>query len=152
MIAPFEIPWDADVVADLLRRLKDTRWNDAVTSDWSYGTERGFLQQLTQFWANDYDWTNRRSVLNDLPHFRAEIDGYGVHFLHFRGRGGRPIPLLLMNGWPSSFVEYQRLAPALAQGEPSFDVVAPALPGFGFSDRPSRPRTGRARRRRPRMR
>jgi pimeloyl-ACP methyl ester carboxylesterase len=139
MITPFEIPWDPDVVADLLRRLRDTRWNDAVTSDWSYGTDRGFLQQLTRFWAHDYDWANRRSVLNDLPHFRAEIDGYGVHFLHFRGRGRRPIPLLLMNGWPSSFVEYQRLAPLLAEGEPSFDVVAPALPGFGFSDRPTRP-------------
>jgi pimeloyl-ACP methyl ester carboxylesterase len=139
MIAPFEIPLDADMVADLLRRLRDTRWNDAVTSDWSYGTERGFLQQLTQFWAHDYNWANRRSVLNELPHFRAEIDGYGVHFLHFRGSGRRPIPLLLMNGWPSSFVEYRRLAPALAEGEPSFDVVAPALPGFGFSDRPSRP-------------
>ncbi|MDB5482360.1 MAG: epoxide hydrolase [Caulobacteraceae bacterium] len=139
MIVPFEIPWDAEVVADLRRRLHATRWNDAVTADWSQGMERGFLQQLTRYWAQDYDWSERRAVLNRLPHFRAEIDGYGVHFLHFKGEGPAPIPLLLMNGWPSSFVEYQRLAPLLAQGQPSFEVVVPALPGFGFSDRPTSP-------------
>ncbi len=139
MITPFEIPWNADAIADLKRRLNATRWTDAVTSDWSYGMERGFLKQLTTYWAQSYDWAERRSALNRLPHFRATIDGYGVHFLHFRGRGAHPIPLLLMNGWPSSFVEYQRLAPQLADGGPSFDMVVPALPGFGFSDRPTRP-------------
>jgi pimeloyl-ACP methyl ester carboxylesterase len=117
MIVPFEVPWDAEVVADLKRRLSATRWSDAVTADWA----------------------QRRAALNRLPHFRAEIDGNGVHFLHFRGRGAAPVPLLLMNGWPSSFVEYQRLAPLLADAEPSFEVVLPALPGFGFSDRPTSP-------------
>ena len=139
MIAQFEIPWDPDAVADLNRRLKATRWNDAVTADWSYGTGRAFLGQLVTYWAQDYDWGERRSALNRLPHFRAKIDGYGVHFLHFRGRGASPLPLLLMNGWPSSFAEYQRLAPLLAEGERSFDVVIPSLPGFGFSDRPTQP-------------
>ena len=87
MIAPFEIPWDAEAVADLNRRLTSTRWADAVTSDWSYGMERGFLEQLINYWRDDYDWAERRSALNALPHFRAEIDGYRVHFVHIRGRG-----------------------------------------------------------------
>ncbi len=139
MIAPFEIPWDPDAIDDLRRRLEETRWNDAVTSDWTYGMERGFLDQLVGYWARAYDWGERRAALNRLPHFRTTIDGFGVHFLHIRGRGAGPTPLLLMNGWPSSFVEYQRLIPLLVEGAPSFDIVIPALPGFGFSDRPTRP-------------
>jgi microsomal epoxide hydrolase len=139
MIATFEIPFSSEVVDDLKRRLGLTRWTDSVTADWTYGTNEGFLRELIDYWAQTYDWAARRSELNRLPHFRAVIDGYGVHFLHFRGRGATSVPLLLMNGWPSSFVEFQRLAPLLVEGEPSFDVVIPALPGFGFSDRPTRP-------------
>ena len=125
MIVPFEVPWDAEEVVDIKRRLSATRWNDAVTADWSQGMERGFLQRLVRYWLQDYDWAARRALLNRLPHFRAEIGGYGVHFLHFKGHGTAPVPLLLMNGWPSSFVEYQRLAPLLARGDPSFEVLLP---------------------------
>ena len=139
MITAFEIPSEESAVADLRRRLLSTRWNDAVASDWSQGTERGFLQALVDYWARDYDWAAQRSALNRLPQFRATIDGYAVHFVHIRGQAERPIPLLLMNGWPSSFVEYQRLAPRLAAGSPCFEVIMPALPGFGFSGRQTQP-------------
>jgi microsomal epoxide hydrolase len=139
MIVPFQIPWDPKGLADLNRRLSSTRWNDAVVSDWSYGMERKLLQQLIGYWRDEYDWAERRSALNRMPHFRATIDGYGLHFLHYRGRGPSTVPLLLMNGWPSSFVEYQHLAVLLSQGEPSFEVVVPTLPGFGFSDRQTGP-------------
>jgi len=139
MIVPFQIPWDPEGLADLKHRLGTTRWSDAVVADWSYGMERGLLQQLLAYWRDRYDWAERRDALNRLPHFRATIDGYGLHFLHYRGRGPNPLPLLLMNGWPSSFVEYQRLAVLLAQGEPCFEVVIPTQPGFGFSDRQTRP-------------
>ena len=110
-----------------------------MTADWSQGTQSSFLAALIAYWRDRYDWRERLAVLNRLPHRRAVIDGYGVHFLHFRGRGERPVPLLLMNGWPSSFVEYPRLVPLLVAGELSFDVVIPTHPGFGFSDKPSRP-------------
>lgn len=139
MIVPFEIPANLQAVGDLRRRLQNTRWNDAVTTDWSYGAERGFLQSLVAYWAHDYDWPARRTALNRLPQFRATIGGHGVHFVHVRSPFANAIPLLLMNGWPSSFVEYQRLAPLLAQGSPPFEVIMPTLPGFGFSDRPTRP-------------
>ncbi len=139
MIVPFEIPFDQDMTDDLRRRLRAVRWNDAVTSDWSQGTQSSFLAALIDHWRDRYDWQERSAILNQLPHRRATIDGYGVHILHFRGRGHRPMPLLLMNGWPSSFVEYQRLVPLLLAGDPSFDVVIPTHPGFGYSDKPSRP-------------
>jgi len=139
MITPFEISPAEDEVADLRRRLRATRWNDAVKSDWSYGSELGFLRDLVGYWAGEYDWAARRAHLNQMPQFRATIEGYGLHFVRVRGAAAGSIPLLLMNGWPSSFVEYQSLAPLLAAGAPSFEVIMPALPGFGFSDRPARP-------------
>ncbi|WP_076068564.1 epoxide hydrolase family protein [Sphingomonas montana] len=139
MIVPFEIPFDQHMMDDLNRRLAAVRWNDAVTADWSQGTQSSFLETLIAHWRDHYDWRERLAVLNQLPHRRVTIDEYGVHFLHFRGYGHRPVPLLLMNGWPSSFVEYQRLVPLLLSGDPSFDVVIPTHPGFGYSDRPSRP-------------
>lgn len=83
--------------------------------------------------------------MNRLPHFRARVDGLGIHFIHARGRGPRPLPLLITHGWPSSFVEMLELIPLLADpaahgGDPAdaFDVVVPSVPGFGFSDRPGR--------------
>jgi microsomal epoxide hydrolase len=134
----FEISFGAAAMADLLGRLRNTRWTDAVAPDWSYGTDLPFLQRLVRHWAEAYDWPARLAALNALPHRRMEIGGYGVHYLHFKPPGGGA-PLLLMNGWPSSFVEYTRLGPLLAEGPEPFEVVIPALPGFGFSDRPTRP-------------
>ena len=139
MIATFEMPFDQRMTDDLRRRLAEVRWNDAVTTDWSQGTQHEFLAALIGHWRDHNDWRERSEILNRLPHRRAMIDGYGLHFLHFRGPGAGPVPLLLMNGWPSSFVEYQRLVPLLVAGNLSFDVVIPTHPGFGYSDRPSLP-------------
>lgn len=137
MIEPFELP-GVGAERDLRARLRGARWADAVTEDWSMGTERGFLRRFATYWAEAYDWPARHSALARLPHRRAIVDGFGLHLLHYRAPAGG-VPLLLMNGWPSSFTEYARLAPRLAAGAPAFDVVLPALPGFGFSDRPARP-------------
>ncbi|HEV2594597.1 MAG TPA: epoxide hydrolase [Sphingomicrobium sp.] len=142
----FRITTDPAAIEDLHVRLARTRWNDAVTTDWSYGTSQSFLQALTHHWLTGYNWREREERLNRLPHFRAEIDGFRLHFLHFMGKGPNPTPLLLMNGWPSSFIEYQRVAerlsdPAAFGGDPAdaFDLVVPTLPGFGYSDRPVSP-------------
>lgn len=139
MIAPFEIVHRADDLADLVRRLERTRWDVSITTDWSYGTNRAFLEDIVAYWLKDYHWPERLDMLNHLPHLRAEVDGFGLHVLHYRS--GRPdaVPLLLLNGWPSSFTEYRRIAPLLVDGDRCFDVVIPALPGFGYSDRPARP-------------
>jgi microsomal epoxide hydrolase len=146
-IEKFRIDVDDATLTDLRVRLKRTRWNDAVTDDWEYGMQRSLLQDLVAYWSGNYDWKLRQAELNQLPHFRATIDGFSIHFLHFKGRGPSPQPLLLMNGWPSSFVEYRKLAPMLADparfggdSADAFDVIIPALPGFGFSDRPKHPR------------
>ncbi len=142
----FSVSFDTALREDLRRRLAEVRWSDAVTQDWRYGMNEGFLRTLVQHWRTAYDFDAAEERLNILPQFRTTIDGFGVHYVHLKGRGPRPKPLLLMNGWPSSFIEYGKLAPRLADpaafgglADDAFDVVIPALPGFGFSDRPTRP-------------
>ena len=142
----FSVRFENALREDLLRRLSDTRWSDAVTTDWQYGMKKSFLQQLVQHWQTTYNFDAAEERMNFLPQFRTSIAGFCVHYVHVRGRGPRPRPLLLMNGWPSSFVEYRRLAPMLADPaafggstDDAFDVIMPALPGFGFSDRPTQP-------------
>lgn len=139
MIASFQIPYDAAMESDLRRRLRDTRWADAVTDDWSMGTELSFLTKLVDFWISKYDWAERVRRFNELPHFLADIDQCSVHFLHYRSGSSDAIPLLLLNGWPSSFLEYGRIVDGLLGGTPAFDLVIPTMPGFGYSERPRRP-------------
>jgi pimeloyl-ACP methyl ester carboxylesterase len=142
----FEIHFDSALTEDLRRRLAETRWSDSVTTDWQYGMNESFLKALVHHWRTAYNFGAAEERMNALPHFRTTIGGFGVHYIHLKGHGPRPKPLLLMNGWPSSFVEYAKLAPRLADpaafggfADDAFDLVIPALPGFGFSDRPTRP-------------
>jgi pimeloyl-ACP methyl ester carboxylesterase len=131
---------------DLGARLARTRWPDEVEgAGWDYGTNLAYLQALVEYWRTRFDWREQERAMNAFPHFRANVNGLGVHFIHARGQGHRPLPLLVTHGWPSSFVEMLDLIPLLADpaahgGDPAdaFDVVVPSVPGFGFSDRPVR--------------
>ena len=143
---PFQIHFDKALRKDLQCRLAATRWSDAVTSDWQYGMNKSFLKALVEYWQATYNLDSAEQRLNAMPQFRATVGGFGVHYVYLRGQGPRPKPLLLMNGWPASFGEHRRLAPMLADpaafggsAEDALDVVMPALPGFGFSDRPTSP-------------
>ncbi len=144
-IEPFEIRIPQAALDDLRERLARTRWPDAIPgSGWEYGADLAFMQELVADWRDDFDWRAQEERLNRSPHFRAEIGGFGVHFLHERGRGPEPIPLILTHGWPGSFLEFLEVIPRLTDparfgGDPavSFDVVVPSLPGYAFSDRPA---------------
>lgn len=103
-----------------------------------------YLRELLRYWADEFDWRAQERELNRFAHHRAEIDGIRIHFVHERARQGAGIPLLLTHGWPSSFLEYLPLVPLLTDPPshgiegPSFDLVVPSLPGYGFSERPPR--------------
>lgn len=143
-IEPFEIAVDESVLEDLQRRLSSVRWPDAVEdAGWEYGSDLDFVRELVTHWREVYDWRAIEAQLNRLPQFRAEIDGFGIHFVHVRGRGPDPLPLVLNHGWPSCFYEMHKVIgplsdPAAHGGDPAdaFHVVVPSLPGYGFSDRP----------------
>lgn len=142
---PFSIQVDDAVLDDLRERLTRTRWPDQIPGiGWEQGTELTYLQSLVGYWLDGFDWRAQERSLNSFDHFRAEIDGIRVHFVHQRAVGGRGIPLILTHGWPSSFVEYLPLLSLLTDPRthgldgPEFDVVLPSLPGYGFSERPAR--------------
>ena len=143
-IEPFEISVSDEVLDDLNRRLETVRWPDEIPgTDWDYGSNLGYLKELVEYWQTDFDWRAQENLLNSFRHFKAEVGGLGIHFIHERGKGPDPMPLVITHGWPGSVFEMYKIIPLLCDpashgGDPadSFDVVAPSLPGFGFSDHP----------------
>jgi pimeloyl-ACP methyl ester carboxylesterase len=133
------------VLTDLAHRLDATRWPDELEgAGWEFGSNLGYIRSLADYWRHGYDWRREEAALNQLPHYRIALDGFHIHFVHIRGKGPAPMPLILTHGWPGSFVEMIRLIPMLTdpaahsgRTEDAFDVVVPSLPGYGFSDRPS---------------
>jgi len=147
VIAPFRIEVPDAVLRDLRERIARTRWPDEISgSGWDYGTNLAYLRELLDYWRDRFDWRAQERKLNDLSQFRADVDGLDLHFVHARGGGPDPMPLLMLHGWPSTFYEMTKVLPMLADpaahgGGPgdSFDVVVPSLPGCGFSERPREP-------------
>jgi pimeloyl-ACP methyl ester carboxylesterase len=146
-IEPFRIAVSDAVLTDLRERLARTRFPDEIPgSGWDYGTELAYLRELVAYWRERYDWRAAETRLNALPQFRAEVDGLGIHFIHVRGKGPKPFPLVITHGWPGSVAEFEAIIPLLTDpaahgGDPAdaFDVVCPSMPGYGFSDHPRTP-------------
>jgi pimeloyl-ACP methyl ester carboxylesterase len=139
-MTPFTIAIPDATIADLRARLAATRWPDEVEgAGWDYGMSLPWLQRFVAHWQA-FDWRAAEARLNAFPQFTTEIDGKTVHFVHVRGKGANPTPLLLANGWPSNFAELLPLVPLLTEvlDGVSFDVVIPSLPGYGFSGKPRR--------------
>jgi pimeloyl-ACP methyl ester carboxylesterase len=129
---PFTVAIPAADLDDLRRRLEATRWaDDFGNEDWTYGVERGWLERMIGYWAAEFDWRAQEEAMNCLPHFRVELDGLLVHYVHVRARTDNPIPLVLTHGWPWTFWDYKDMIVPLA--EAGFDVVVPSIPGSGFS-------------------
>ncbi|MGH7935179.1 MAG: epoxide hydrolase family protein, partial [Candidatus Binataceae bacterium] len=143
-VEPYKINVPEEVLTDLRERLARTRFPDEIPdSGWEYGSNLAYIKELVEYWRTLYDWRRHEAELNRLAHFRTEVDGFGLHFIHEKGRGPNPKPLLLSHGWPGSVYEFMRIIPMLTDparygGDPkdALTVVAPSLPGYGFSDRP----------------
>ena len=146
-IHSFPIAFEQDALDDLQTRLKSIRWPDEVSgADWSYGTDLAYLKTLVRYWQTSFDWRHQEAQLNTFAHFRADIDGWGIHFIHAKGKGPSPFPLILTHGWPGTFVEFLKIIPLLVdpqnhEADPldAFTVIVPSLPSYGFSQRPSHP-------------
>jgi epoxide hydrolase len=142
-VTPFEINISQSVLDDLQDRLERTRWTDEVKgSDWSMGPRQKYMKELVNHWLHKYDWRKHEAALNELSQFTANVDDTQIHFIHERGKGPNPTPILLLHGWPDSFYRYHKVVrrltdPAGYGGDPnnSFDVIVPSIPGTGFSER-----------------
>jgi hypothetical protein len=136
-VQPFEINIEPAVLDDLRNQLRGTRWPDEIDSaGWDYGMNGSVLRSFVHTWAEEFDWPAQQIRLNQYPHLRVDVDGLGVHALHARAVDGAGLPLVLLHGWPSSFVQMLPIVPLLTTGADPFDVVVISLPGYGFSDRP----------------
>jgi pimeloyl-ACP methyl ester carboxylesterase len=146
-IEPFRIDVPDAVLADLRDRLARTRFPDEIPgSGWTYGTSLAYARELVAYWRDRFDWRAAEARLNAFPQFRARVGDLLIHYIHQRGVGPAPLPLVITHGWPGSVAEFVEIIgpltdPARHGGDPAdaFDVVAPSMPGYGFSDRPTAP-------------
>lgn len=140
-IQPFTIAIPQADLDDLRQRLARTRWpNELPGVGWSRGVPLSYLKQLASYWGDQYDWREYEARLNQFPQFATEIDGQNIHFLHVRSPEPGALPLMLIHSWPGSIAEFMRLIGPLTDprshgGDPAdaFHIVAPSIPGFGFS-------------------
>jgi len=145
-VEDFTIAIPQESLDDLQHRLRNTRWPAGLADDgWRFGTDTGYLRGLVDHWQHEYDWRAHERAMNAWPHFRAQVPGpdgveIPIHFVHARGKGPNPLPLVVTHGWPWTFWDLKDVIgpltdPAAYGGDPadSFDVVVPSLPGYCFS-------------------
>lgn len=150
-IKPFTVSVDDEVLRDLQQRLKLVRWpGEPDDAGWQYGANLGYMKQLVAHWRDAFDWRQEEALINRFQHFITPIacdDGtpIDIHFIREQGSGNHPLPLLLLHGWPGSIAEFLDVIEPLAHPErfggdiaDAFTVVAPSLPGYGFSGAPTR--------------
>ncbi|XP_011495329.1 PREDICTED: juvenile hormone epoxide hydrolase 1-like [Ceratosolen solmsi marchali] len=149
-IKPFEIDVAKEVIDDLNHRLDISR-NFAKPLEgvgWTYGIQTPYLKTILNYWRNKYNWSERQALLNKYPQFITKIQGLDIHFYRIKpeipkGRNMRILPLLIVHGWPGSVVEFQKIIPLLTRPQANrdfvFEVIAPSIPGFGYSSGASKP-------------
>jgi pimeloyl-ACP methyl ester carboxylesterase len=143
----YEVRVPESTLEDLRGRLARTRplpQGDETEDDaqWEAGPSPAYLGELVDYWRTRYDWRAREAGINRFAQFRASVGGVALHFVHERGKGEAPLPIVLTHGFPDSFLRFSKLIPLLTDPEAhggdardAFDVVVPSLPGYGFSDR-----------------
>ena len=144
-------PYDShvadDVLIDIMNRVKNYPWHEMPDDGgWDYGTNMDYLKELCAYWVDGFDWRAQEARINSFSNFKVPVDGIDMHFIREEGSGPNPMPLMISHGWPGSVAEFFDLIEPLAHPErfggnveDAFTVIAPSLPGFGFSGRPPRP-------------
>ena len=141
-VQPYKIEIPDSVLDDLKSRLERTRWPDELPgTGWDYGSNLDYVKELVEYWRTKFDWHAQEKLINSFSHFKSKVDGLNIHFIHEKGKGPNPMPLVITHGWPGTFFEMYKVIPMLSDpashgGDPAdaFDVVAPSMPGYGCSD------------------
>jgi microsomal epoxide hydrolase len=143
-LRPFRVDIPEPTLERILNRVRETRWPDRLEgNDWRYGTDWDYMKALVEYWTTAFDWRKVEANVNRYSQFLARVEDYDIHFYHVKGRGPKPVPLILTHGWPYSVFAFIEAIgpltdPANFGGSPddAFDVVIPSLPGFAFSSKP----------------
>ena len=147
MIRPFQIEVPVETIELIRRQVSNYAWHEMPDDGgWAYGANLEYMKELCAYWLDEFDWRVQETAINRFAHFIAPVDGIDLHFIHEKGSGPAPLPLIVSHGWPGSIVEFLEIIEPLAHperfggcSEDAFDIIAPSLPGFGFSGRPPRP-------------
>ena len=147
MVKPFKVNISDQIIKDIYDKVKKYPWHEMPNDGgWEYGTNLDYMKEISKYWVSEFDWRKHEREINKFPNFIAKVDDIDIHFVHEKGSGSKPMPLLISHGWPGTIVEFLHIIEKLAhperfggKEEDAFDVIAPSLPGFGFSGRPPRP-------------
>jgi microsomal epoxide hydrolase len=147
MIKPFKINISDKEIQEIYTKVKNYPWHEMPDEGgWEYGTNLDYMKAISSHWVKDFNWRKHEAEINKFSNFKTNVDNIDIHFIQEKGSGSNPTPLLLMHGWPGSIVEFLHIIEKLAhpekfggKEEDAFDVIAPSLPGFGFSEKPPRP-------------
>ncbi|KAG8180082.1 hypothetical protein JTE90_027862 [Oedothorax gibbosus] len=147
-IRPFKVDIPEEVLVDLRQRLERTRFEPPLEDiKFNYGFNSDYLQQVVKYWKDEYNWRKEEVYLNQFPHFKTKILGLDVHFVRVQptlppGSDMQVVPILMVHGWPGSFLEFYKILPLLttpsSERDFVFEVVCPSIPGYGFSESPCR--------------
>lgn len=146
-ISPFRIEVADAVLTDLRERLARARFPKEISgAGWTYGTDLDYLKELVEYWRTTFDWRAQERLLNGFDQYMTTVDGVQLHFIHQRSARADAMPIIITHGWPGSVVEFTKIIGPLTDpeayggsAEDAFNVVAPSLPGFGFSPHPGEP-------------
>ena len=141
---PFTVDIPQATIDRIISRVREARWPARLdAADWRYGANWDYMKALAAYWTERFDWRKAEANLNRYPQFVVRLGDYDIHFHHVKGRGPKPMPLILTHGWPGSTFEFLEAIGPLTDpasfggaAEDAFDVVIPSLPGFGFSSKP----------------
>ena len=147
MIRDFNINFTEKEISSIYQKIKGYPWNSITDLEgWEHGTNKTYLKELCDYWIKDFDWGKHQLELNKFSNFTTNVDGQEIHFIKEKGSNPNSVPLLLIHGWPGSIIEFLDIIKKLTHPEKfggdkkdSFDVIVPSLPGFGFSNKLSKP-------------
>ena len=143
-LKPFRVNIPQAKIDHIIKRVREAEWPDRLdANDWRYGANWDYMRSLSKYWVETFDWRKTEANLNRYPQFLARVGDYDIHFYYVKGRGPKPMPLILTHGWPGSVFEFLEAIGPLSDpasfggsADDAFDVIVPSMPGYGFSSKP----------------
>jgi len=147
MVKPFKVNISNQIIEDIYSKVKKYPWGELPNlNGWKYGANFSYIKEISNYWIKEFNWKKHETEINKFPNYKTKVDDIDIHFIHEKGSGSNPMPLLIMHGWPGSIIEFLNIIEKLAHPEnfggnkdDGFDVIVPSLPGFGFSGKPKKP-------------